>query len=158
MQHVPPQSQARQHAGPEAFNQRIRRPAQVQQQFTSARMLQIDRQRSLAAIGGFKGRINPLPVAIRDMRRKVAHVVAGASVLDLDDIGAEVGEMQRCGRAWQQPRQVEDAQSGERGVGRHAIASSCVVTAIQLASSSSTRPASSPRRFSVTATSSACPA
>ena len=43
-----------------------------------------------------------------------ARVVAGAGVLDLDDVGAEVGEVQRRHRARQEARQVEHAHAGQR--------------------------------------------
>ena len=41
-------------------------------------------------------------------------VVAGAGVLDLDDVGAEVGEVERAHGPRQQARQVEHANAGER--------------------------------------------
>ena len=56
-----------------------------------------------------KAETRPRPVA------EVARVVAGAGVLDLDDVGAEVGEVERADRAGQEPRQVEHADARERG-------------------------------------------
>src|SRR5204863_9299267 len=46
--------------------------------------------------------------------RSPAHVVPGAGVLDLDDVGPEVGEHERAKAARQQPRQVEDSNIAKR--------------------------------------------
>ena len=44
----------------------------------------------------------------------VAGVVAGRNFLDLDDLGAHVGEHQRAGRACHDMRQVDNLQSTQR--------------------------------------------
>ena len=48
---------------------------------------------------------------------EVARVVARPRVLDLDDVGAEVGEVERADRPGQQAREVEDAHAGKRSSG-----------------------------------------
>ena len=51
-----------------------------------------------------------------ERRAPAARLVAGAGPLDLDHVGAEVGQHHRRERAGQDPREVEDPQRAERGV------------------------------------------
>ena len=53
-----------------------------------------------------------------DERSEPAGHVDAAARLDLDDVGAEVGELHRAERPGPHPRHVDDAQAGERGDGR----------------------------------------
>src|SRR5262249_35898069 len=52
--------------------------------------------------------------------RSPPNVVPHAGVLDLDDVGAEVGEEQRAEAARQQAAEVEDADAVERELARAA--------------------------------------
>ena len=56
-----------------------------------------------------RARAELLVLVVAVVGRRPAHVVAAARVLDLEHLGAEVGEQQRAEAARQQPRQVEDA-------------------------------------------------
>ena len=49
-----------------------------------------------------------------DARRRPADVVAAAGVLDLQHVGAVVGQQQRAEAAGQQAAEVEHADAGER--------------------------------------------
>ena len=58
-----------------------------------------------------------MPGHLVDERSEPAGDVDAAARLDLDDVGAEVGELHRPERAGPHPRHVDDAQPGQRGVG-----------------------------------------
>jgi hypothetical protein len=51
-------------------------------------------------------------------RGEAARVVTGAGALDLDHVGAEIGQHLRAGRSGQHARQVEHAQSTQRSRGK----------------------------------------
>ena len=98
--------------GPEAFDDHVGVLRQRQERVAAPRVLEVERDAALVAIhGAVEGRDGSRPVA------EVARIVAGAGVLDLDHVGAEVGEIERADRARQQPRQVEHADALERGGG-----------------------------------------
>ena len=50
--------------------------------------------------------------------RSCPELVTGHRVLDLYDVGAEVGELLRAERPGDDAREIEDADAGERGVRR----------------------------------------
>src|SRR5262249_21957586 len=52
----------------------------------------------------------------QERRTPGACVVAGAGALDLDHVGAQVGEVLRAPRPGEDTREVEDAQAAERTV------------------------------------------
>ena len=64
-------------------------------------------ERSLPAVEGHVRRVEP------PGRRERPHAVAGAGRLDLDDVGALVGEHQRAEGPGEHPGQVEDLHGGE---------------------------------------------
>ena len=54
----------------------------------------------------------PLPVlARRHERRQMTHRIAAARILDLDDLGAELGKQHRRKSAGKQAGQVQDAKT-----------------------------------------------
>src|SRR5436189_196510 len=61
------------------------------------------------------GRLDPLVIG-----RRPADVVAQAGVLDLEHVGAEVGQQERAEATREQPGQVEDADAGQRARGHRA--------------------------------------
>ena len=54
-------------------------------------------------------------------------VVAGTGVFDLDDVRAQVGQVQRAHRAGQQPREVEHATPASGAVVREVVMEAVVV-------------------------------
>ena len=98
------------HAGAEVFDQHVRRFDQAPQHLRAARRLQVQRDALLVAVHHQeRGRL------VADLgRNHVAGVVAGRNFLDLDDLGAHVGEHQRAGRARHDMRQIDDLQSTQR--------------------------------------------
>src|SRR6185503_13068097 len=70
------------------------------------RRLQIERDRALVAVQVLE---------IRTIARP-AHVL-DRSVLDLDDVGAEIGELAHTGRTCAHAREIQDAEFGKGGRG-----------------------------------------
>ena len=96
-------------AGTEALDHDVRRPREFEEQLDAIGLLEVQRHAALVAIDREEHR--------RDRafgRAERAGVVARAGVLDLDDVGAEIGEVQRAHRTGQQAREVQDAHAGER--------------------------------------------
>ena len=74
-----------------------------------ARRPQVERQALLAEVE------RPVVDALaRDERRERAQRIAAARVLDLDHLGAELGQREGAHRARQQAREVEDGEAVER--------------------------------------------
>src|SRR5712692_10203367 len=71
-------------------------------------MLQVDRDAALVAIDRGEAQAHAV-LALAE----VAHVVAAAGPLDLDDVGAEVGEHHRAVGPGDDAREVEDANAVE---------------------------------------------
>src|SRR4029079_4161659 len=85
-----------------------------QEHVAAGRVLEVQANRGLVAVereeqGTLRAVVGSLVV-----RRGPAHVVAHAEVLDLDHLGAEVGQQQRAEAAGQQAREVEYADPFER--------------------------------------------
>src|SRR4030095_5164773 len=74
-----------------------------------ARILEIDCGTALVAVDGAVERRHRSGAAA-----KVSRVVSNAGVLDLDDVGAEIGKIKRANRTGKEPREVEDAEPSER--------------------------------------------
>ena len=99
--------------GAKALDQRVGAGRQAPQQRAAFRLLEVDAQAFLVAIDEL--------VEIAGVTRHRPHradIVAGAGVLDLDHLGAVIGEVLGGERAGQQTGEIEDAQAGERGRGR----------------------------------------
>jgi hypothetical protein len=75
---------------------------------TPAALLEVQRQAALVAIDQFE------VAGLAVHRAGAACVVAGAGVLDLDHVGAEIAEVHGCQRSWQESAQIKDAKSVER--------------------------------------------
>src|SRR5262249_12015476 len=101
------------HAGAEALDDRIGVAREPQERVATADSLEVESKAALVAVdhaidrrGRARGRAGREP--------ETARVIPLARVLDLDHIGPEVGEVQRAGRAGQQAREIEHAQTRER--------------------------------------------
>ena len=83
--------------------------------------LEIDRDRALAAIAGVVvgGRELAAVGALDERRAPAARVVARAGTLDLDHVGAEIGEDLPRPRAGQNARELENTNARKRS--RHVI-------------------------------------
>ena len=77
-------------------------------------VLRFEADRALAAVEREEQRRLRRVLGALVVRRRPAHVVAQAGVLDLEDVGAEVGQQQRAEAAGQQAPEVEDADAVER--------------------------------------------
>ncbi len=82
----------------------------LQKRNFARRILQIDLDAFLPAIGQGEDRIFGLAFACK----RVASAVADAGLLNLDDLGSEIGEPLRSDRARKQPRQIQNRDSVER--------------------------------------------
>ena len=99
----------------EVLDQDIGLGDQLQRDLLALLLADIQRDRALVAVdadevGAFLG-------AGHERGREAARVVAGARPLDLDDIGAKVGQHLRAGRTRQHPGEVEYAQAFQRAGG-----------------------------------------
>ena len=107
-------AQAVQDARPERLEEDVGVAGEAQQHVAALVGLEIDPDRALAPVERQEERRVGALLGALVVRRRPAHVVAHAGVLDLDHVGAEVAEQQRAEPAGQQPREVEDAQPLER--------------------------------------------
>src|SRR3989454_4780362 len=101
-------AQLRHGAGTESLDEDIGAFCKAQKDFPSLRSLQVEADGALVAVDQPEEIRHALPCAAH-----LAGVVAGACVLDLDDVRTQIGEVQRRHRARKQTRQIEDADSGE---------------------------------------------
>ena len=106
------------HAGPERLEQHVVLAHQPQQHLAAALLLEVQPDRALAAVEREEQRRLRRVVGALVVGRRPADVVAHAGVLDLEHVGAEVGEQQRAEAARQQPGEVEDLDVRERA---HAV-------------------------------------
>ena len=86
----------------------VRRGRQAQHDLPAPRQPVVDGDAPLAAVDGLEDAAEP------ELGRRDPGVVAGERRLDLDDLGAQVGEQERAPRAGQQPGEVQDADPRER--------------------------------------------
>ena len=100
------------HAGPKVLHQHIGASAQALDEIDALRRLEIDGDRALVAVEvQERGRKAVAPIAVG------ARVVALARLLDLDDVGALVGEDHGRPRPRQHRGQIDDANACERSLG-----------------------------------------
>ena len=97
-------------AGAEILDQHLGGRDQVEQQLAAARRAQA--QRDALLVAGVE-----LPVDADPVRLPGAQRVALAGILDLDDLGAEIGELRRDRVAGDEPRHVDDPDAVERAGG-----------------------------------------
>ncbi|MPN15961.1 hypothetical protein SDC9_163297 [bioreactor metagenome] len=112
------QAPAVQRAGAEVLDQHIELGQHAQQQRGALGLAQVERDQAFAAVGHFP----PQRLAVL-VRWEVAHAVACAGQLGLDDAGAVVGKEGRGRGRGNDGGDVQDAQSGERSV--HGVHVSC---------------------------------
>ena len=112
VQHVRPEPHLLQRAGAVVLDQHLRRRQQVEQYVASCLRPQVQRQALLVPRIDF-------PVQALALPAPGAQRIADFGVLDLDDLGALVGELQADHVAGDQARQVHHADAGQRhrGVG-----------------------------------------
>ena len=108
MQDLPADPQPVHHAGAVALHQHGRGFDEAQERLVASVGLQVQDDAPLAAVDRVEE--DALPI---HQRRRQAHVVAGAWLLDLDDVGAQVGQQLGAVGARQKPRQVQDPDPGQ---------------------------------------------
>src|ERR1700693_3677260 len=104
VQHVPTQTEALHHAGPVAFDEDVRGLQEEEEQLASLLRLQVQRDASLVSVD----RLEQAALALHE-RRRPAHVVARAWLLNLDDVRPHFREEHRAEGAWQETGQVENS-------------------------------------------------
>ena len=97
-------------AGQEVLDDDVGAQRESPHDVLAAGIAQVDRDAALAAVHAHEVR----RLAAREGRAPGAGLVALAGPLDLDDLGAEVGQQHRAVRPRQHAGQVEDADAGER--------------------------------------------
>ena len=105
------------HAGAEAVEDDVVALDQAQQRLAPLLALEVEPDRALAAVEREverRARAQLLLLVGAVVGRRPADVVAHAGVLDLEHLGAEVGQQQRAEAPRQQPGQVEDLDVAER--------------------------------------------
>ena len=110
---VPGQAHAVERAGREVLDQHVAGLDQPVEDIHALGMLGVDGDRPLAAVE--HGEIEA--VGARHVAQLPARDVAGARTLDLDHVGAHVGEQLGASRARLHVREVENAQAVERAAG-----------------------------------------
>ena len=116
-------AQAVEHARPKRLEQHVGVLREAQQHLSALLGLQIDPDRALTAVQREEQRATRGLVGALVVRRRPADVVAQSGVLDLDHVGAEVGQQQRAEPTRKQPREVEDASVPQRERVHAAVAS-----------------------------------
>ena len=102
------------HAGAEALEQHVGLAHEPQQHLAPGLGLEVDADRALVAVEREEERRAGARLGALVARRRPAHVVAQPRVLDLEHVGAEVGQQPGAEAAGQQPREVEHADAVER--------------------------------------------
>src|SRR6516165_3470683 len=110
---LPGQPHAVERAGGEILHQHVAVLDQPVEDFLARGMLGVDRDRALAAVE--HGEIEA--VGAFDVAQLAARDVADAGALDLDHVGAHIGEQLRAGRTRLHMREIEDAHAVERLAG-----------------------------------------
>jgi hypothetical protein len=114
------------HAGAEAFEDHVGIPGQAQEGGHAGGLLEVEAQAFLVAIDhAEEDAVAAFASGGALTRTHGAGVVAGARVLDLDHLGAEVGQMHGRHRPGQQAREVEHADARERAGSRHRLSHTC---------------------------------
>ena len=107
-------AEAVEHAGPEGLEHDVVLAHEREQQLAPGVLLEVDADRALVAVQREKQRRARARRRALDIRRRPADVVAHPHVLDLQHVGAVVGEQQRAEAAGQQPAEVEHAHAFQR--------------------------------------------
>jgi hypothetical protein len=108
LERLVPDPQPRGHAGPEVLDDEVGALGELDEQLAPAVGLEVQRDAPLAAV-----RHRERVALTVDLRCHPAGVVTRARLLDLDDVGPELGQDHRAVRTGQEARQVEDAESVE---------------------------------------------
>jgi hypothetical protein len=106
-------AQAVEDAGPELFDDDVRRRQKREKYFDAFFRAEIDGQGALGAVDGEETRR-----FLFQVRRVVAHIVRRVHILDLDDVGAHVGKQHRAQGARIKPGQIENPDALQRAAGR----------------------------------------
>jgi hypothetical protein len=114
---IPAEAQAVHDAGPELLDQNLGLGDERQEPRDLLRVLEVERQAALAAVEQREAQA----LAVQP-GRVAAHAVALAGALDLDHLGAGLGQQQGGQGPGQQGREVEHAQALERPHGPGALA------------------------------------
>ena len=107
-------AEAIEHAGAEGLQHDVVLARQAQEDLAPAVGLQIDADGGLVAVQGQEQRARGRVLRALVLRRRPPHVVAQVQVLDLQHLGAEVGQQQRAESAREQPREIEDLHAFQR--------------------------------------------
>ena len=107
-------AEALQHAGSEGLEQHVVVAREGQQHLPPPLALQVDPDRALVAVERQEERRARALRKLLVVRGRPAHVVAGARVLDLQHLGAEVREQERAEPSREQAREVEHLQPRQR--------------------------------------------
>ena len=107
-------------AGPEVLDEHVGRRGEPAQEVLAVGGAQVERH-ALASAAFDRPEERVLAVVARvDERTELAHEVAAARLLDLDDVGALFAEQARAERRGDARAEVEDAQARERAAQRSA--------------------------------------
>ena len=113
-QRRPPETQPLERAGPEILDQDVGAIDQLQQLGLAGLGLEVDDDRALVAVPDHEGR-----AFAAHEGRHATRIVAAVGPLDLDDVGAVVGQQHRAVGARQMARQVHDREPLQRTRLRH---------------------------------------
>jgi len=111
------EAQPRHHAGTELLEHDVVVPEHRAYGRLRIGLLEIDARAPLVAVERQED-----PGLVADLRRHVAQVVAAFQVLDLVDLRAQIREREGGEGPWQEPAEIEDADTLER---LHASTSKC---------------------------------
>jgi hypothetical protein len=107
LQRLRSESQALERTGDERFHHDVEPRQHAKEERTSLRGLEVERDESFVA--GVH-----LPPERLPLSRPLPQWVAGAGLLDFDDLGAEIGEQHAGDTSGHHPRQVEDPHAVQR--------------------------------------------
>ena len=111
-----PDAESIHHSRSEALDDHVGGRGKAEKCLTPHGILEIDRERALVAVE----RVEHRRVLIHE-RRHPAQVVTAGGVLDLDDVGAEVGQEHSAEWPREQPGQIEDSNVVECRHGRASV-------------------------------------
>ncbi len=101
--------EARHDAGPKTLDDHVSFFREREKNVAPTGILEVDCSAALVAVYGAVERRNGAGTVA-----EIARVIPRAGVLDLDDVGAEIGQIKRADRTRKESREVEDAQVRER--------------------------------------------
>ena len=103
----------RHHAGPEVLDEHVDGAGEAPHEVAPGRLRQVDGDQPLAEVELHE------PGRARDLAVATGAGLVAAGRLELDDVGAELGEHPRAVRPGDDPGEVEDPDAGQRSVGAH---------------------------------------